>query len=444
MPNGRDRLAHYRCKDVRDSAPCHKVAPVRSETANIAVCRKARRRQPEDEDEEKPSEGSAILSGLDKSDALIFYPAYCHKASPTWFEWARLTAHEIHTKLHVKDQYQHSWLADHRYRRDAPQLMFYMNHPIQFVQVVGVVVRFDDCLERVWLFTIDDSSGLTVDVICRKPLKDGAKLDQDGDAASIQRSAAESEEETEALQLAAQVSAAVEIGAVLQVKGVITLFRRNGTAEDIKSVGQGEALNHTPKEEPVRQISLQRLAKVRDTNQEIGLIAARTQFHETVLSRPWVVSEKEQRKLQREALGEDAHVQKKAKKIAAKKQWLAEKEKEEGELIRKEYDEEEKRRQQDAEEARKAGVQLRLHQEKMHALHASNRRSARPPSPTDEREGRGKPGSVTSQTNHSLQRKKDHGSNIEARKLTVSLDNTNDSFAALDDEKSALLKAAFG
>jgi hypothetical protein len=48
--------------------------------------------------------------------------------------------------------------------------LFYLNHPVQFVCVAGVVVAFDD-YKRLSVFTVDDSSGATINLTCCKPEK---------------------------------------------------------------------------------------------------------------------------------------------------------------------------------------------------------------------------------------------------------------------------------
>lgn len=290
-----------------------------------------------------------------KDEHLTYYPAYCHKASPTWFEWVKLTAYDIHTKLHVQDGYQHSWLTEYRFARDAPQLMFYLNHPIQFVQIVGVVVSFDEYFDRFWLFTIDDSSGLTIDIVCKKPSKEKPEAVQP----SV-RSEDEKDEEKEIAQMSNLVMRTVELGSVLQVKGVVTLFRRGGFNGGMNDLRTNARPNPAAQEEPVRQISLQRLSKVHDTNQEISLIAARTQFYKSVLAQPWVVSQKEQDKLHKEALGEVEHDRKRAKRAVRRRQQLIEQEKEDAEKIQQEYKNEEEERARDAEAAREAGERLKI------------------------------------------------------------------------------------
>lgn len=93
---------------------------------------------------------------------------------------------------------------------DPSSLLFYLNHPIQFVCVTGVVVAFDD-YERLWVFTIDAT--------CRKPEK-------------------------------------------VKVKGTISTFRS------------------------VRQIALECIEIIPDTNSELRFRTQCTQLFADVLSKP--------------------------------------------------------------------------------------------------------------------------------------------------------------
>lgn len=395
------------------------------------------------------SSSVAKASARRNNEDLTYYAAYCHKASPTWFEWVKLTAHDIHTRLHIRDGYQHSWLTEHRYIRDAPQLMFYLNYPIQFVQVVGIVVSFDEYFDRFWLFTIDDSSGATIDVICRKPTdaKEAARSGQHDPSAHNQKSEDEKEEEKETKRLSDLVSSTVEIGIVLQVKGVITLFQRGGAHANHNELKSHATKTSTAslfqKEEPTRQISLQRLTKIQDTNQEISLISARTQFYTSVLSQPWHLSRQEQQNLHKEALGEIEHDKKRTKRTARKKQKLLEMEQAVAKRIQDEYEEEERARESDAEAARQAGVVLmeRLQRDRGQPTQQTLPKAGRNVSNSDRgRDERGKSG-------YDRMKRKSHGhGQIDASSAdqVKQADTTNDSFGPLEDEKSALLRLAFG
>ncbi|KIW99761.1 uncharacterized protein Z518_10689 [Rhinocladiella mackenziei CBS 650.93] len=281
---------------------------------------------------------------------LIFYPAYTFKASVTWWKWVKLTAHEIHSVLNPRPPYVEVTTSSipsdrydehgRHYRDDRPLLLFYLNHPIQFVQVVGVVVALEDYFEKFWLFTIDDSSGATIDVTCRKPEKETENNTRDGgkprpgqNEATLNPKADEEQrslDPTEQQALRASMSA-LQIGTVVQAKGTLSAFRS------------------------VRQLTLLRLNIVPDTTHEMALISSRTQFLKSTLSKPWVVTPEEQQKLHWEAQGERDEENKHAARRRKRSIKRREREARHARLIREEYEKEEEERKRGAEEARSAG-----------------------------------------------------------------------------------------
>ena len=102
---------------------------------------------------------------------LPFFPAYAFSASPTWFIWVKLTCASIHHDLRTRADFPANLIdaPPSGTGHAKPLLLFYLNHPIQFVQVVGIVVAIEDFHEHFFLLTIDDSSGSTIDVISWKP-----------------------------------------------------------------------------------------------------------------------------------------------------------------------------------------------------------------------------------------------------------------------------------
>lgn len=443
-PNISSRHTQIQHQDTSENVRQQKQPPSNPTIAKTATSRDLKRKQ--SADHQRPSLSTPEDSIPVDDKLLTYYPAYCHKSSPTWFEWIKLTAHDIHTKLRIKDGYQHSWLTEHRSARDAPQIMFYLNHPIQFVQVVGIVVAFDEYFDRFWLFTIDDSSGLTIDVVCRKPAKEKSETQKADIAALGQKDEAMDEEEKQILQLSNLVASTVELGSVLQVKGVVTLFRRNRAPVGFTDLIGGTTSNKPPEEIPTRQISLQRLVKVHDTNQEISLIAARTQFSKSVLSRPWALSDKEQRKLHKEALGEVEHDKKRAKRSVLKRQRLIEIEKEDTEAIQAEYAKEEQRREEAAEAVRQAGQKLQDKLDREKQERGNDEKSAPKPIRSVAAVRLESVSGRDCNNKRSHKRRKNEKLTQATRETpTVEQnDTTNESFAALDEEKSALLKLAFG
>lgn len=289
-----------------------------------------------------------------RGSPLTFYPAYCFQASDTYTKWVKLTARDIHSALKPHEKYT-DVATDGRERGGL--LLFYLNHPIQFVQVVGVVVVFEDYFEKLWLFTVDDSSGATLDVCYPKPEKKdnervggfGSHVNKtstrgvgDQQAANTSQKGKLSDE-TEDPETVAQRSlhatiARLDIGVVVQVKGIITTFRT------------------------VRQLQLIRLSIVPTTSHELSLISSRSQFLSSTLSRPWVLSSRRQKALLQEAQGEHEGKNERERKRRERRELLREREERHARRIRREYEREEEERKKSAEEARLAAEQM--HQER--------------------------------------------------------------------------------
>ncbi|KAI9850166.1 MAG: hypothetical protein M1838_006011 [Thelocarpon superellum] len=175
------------------------------------------------------------------SSSLIYYPAYCHVVSPTYHAWVKLTAADVHA-LQTRRGYE------------GQNLYFYLNHPIRFVRLVGVLVAFDAYDTR-WVMELDDSSGATISIICFAP---SAKADE----------ATEKEKKEDVPDLRG-----IDLGSVVKVKGTVGEYR------------------------DTRQMVLKRISIVRDTAEEAHCWIELCAFRRDVLSRPWTVSAKMQRRL---------------------------------------------------------------------------------------------------------------------------------------------------
>ena len=376
----------------------------------------------------KVKEANSAASSL--HGKLILYPAYTHPASATYFKWVNLTAHEIHHCLQHHNGYTHSWQSvGYRTYRDEPLLLFYLNHPIQFVQVVGVVVNLEEWFEWFWLFTIDDSSGTTIDVVCRKPDKQKPQQQYGGPDEEDRKT-----EEQEILKLSEEVSRIVDIGTVLQVKGTVTSFQRRQALENtLKGASKHEAAT--------RQITLARLVVVHDTNQELALIAARNKLHQDVLTKPWQLTKKEQQVRYRKAAGDVEKKRTHAKKLVEKRKQAHEEEHKDEEAIAAEYEMEERLREEEAAKARKAGEDLRLRPLKVHDQYSDRHKRMRSPGSD---EVCAKVESASAKTAKPEKRKRMRKL-IEAGPKPSDLGgDTTMSFGIDDDERSALLRAAFG
>ncbi|KPI38403.1 uncharacterized protein AB675_12137 [Cyphellophora attinorum] len=245
---------------------------------------------------------------------LIYYPAYCYRSSPTWFAWVKVTCFEVHNVLKSGPSHAQTYTSG----QTSHPTLFYLNHPIQYVQLIGVVVAIEEYHEHMFLITLDDSSGDTIDIVVRKPRKQlgqNPMVLRDGIVATAKLpDPTASEEQAETLALLSILST-LEISSVVQAKGTVSIA-------------------------------------------ELAKIAARTAFHATVLSKPWVLSRSKQEKLLKLEQGDRSDQSKNDKKRRERKQKLEEREKRHAAVIVKEWVADEQDRERAAEKARRDGARV--------------------------------------------------------------------------------------
>jgi hypothetical protein len=260
----------------------------------------------------------ATVGHSGQNSNLTFYPAYCYKSSPTYFAWIKLTAFDVHKTLHTRQGFE------------GQNLYFYLNHPIRFVYLVGVVISYDDFHEKRWLLIVDDSSGATIEVTCPKPEKDADGGREKASDDLLKPDAGRLLEE----QARANTVSSIEVGSVIKIKGKVGTFR------------------------DTRQIHLERIAIVPDTNAEMHFMEQRAKLKLEVLSKPWSISRKEQSRLLKAAEGRDNGERGHLLRLQERNTALQARERRHAEKIAKKYEHEEVKRQRAAEIARKAGEVL--------------------------------------------------------------------------------------
>ena len=350
------------------------------------------------------------------TDLLEFYPSYCYSASPTYFTWVKLTAYEVHhvlIPLEIALNAPSRWKARQSQIRHqnssqalSQNLFFYLNHPVQFVYLVGVVVATEDFFERRWVFTIDDGSGATIEVVCPK-VRDGqpqqgkygpamdheaaaeakVKKEEDGEEEEIQEGrerlqmgiigddngcqsskrrpsmpSQDGKQDEEDERKRSSLIASLEPGTVVQVKGTIHFFHRRSQNQN---QNQKHNNHHLPDRhsfnQPIRQISLLRLSPLStstSTSIETSFHCRRLHFHHTTLSHPWHLTDEEQYHLLQQAQQQDeaqiSYTRKMKKREEAKKS----REERHARRIVRAYEREEVMRREGAEKARKDGQRL--------------------------------------------------------------------------------------
>ncbi|KAH8903206.1 hypothetical protein BR93DRAFT_931654 [Coniochaeta sp. PMI_546] len=219
------------------------------------------------------------------------YPQYCFHLSPTIETWCRFRAQEIHN------------LTSHK-GFEGQDLYFHVNHPIKWVQVAGVVVAIDEFYGK-RIYTVDDSSGATIECVLNVPKQkanlaaiaataeegnDGRVTQHGTKTMAVSAQAATSQDEVKPV-----VDGDIDVGDILLVKGNITTFRNT------------------------KQIRVYKIFHLRCTEDEVQFWKKMTEFHSSVLSKPWTLTEKEVKRCRREATkstGEEPRAPRRSKRRA--------------------------------------------------------------------------------------------------------------------------------
>ena len=148
-----------------------------------------------------------------------FYSAYCFDLSPTYNVWVKLTAADVHA---LQEQEGFEWRkSDARLEGQVPSVYFYLNHPIQWVCLIGVVVAFD-AHEYRFIMVLDDSSGATIEITCGRPKEQSA--DANLDTPSTTKYTSNSMIGKTAQGNTVDLTG-VDVGSVIKIKGSIGTFR---------------------------------------------------------------------------------------------------------------------------------------------------------------------------------------------------------------------------
>lgn len=267
------------------------------------------------------------------SKDLTFYPAYCFPASPTWFRWVKLTAYDIHHILRARPGFSvsatNNALSIHHDDISTapglnlntysftppPLLLFYLNHPIQFVQIVGIVVSLHQPYASLVVITLDDSSGATIEIAWKNPDDNITWMTFGQTAHSSEHASA---------QTIPEILSTLDSGTCIVAKGTLTTYRS------------------------IRQLTLHRLSVIRSTTEELTHISSRTSFLLSTLSKPWTLPSSQQKRLQADAEAEHVRDRTRARRRMQREEYI------EGKVLA-EWNAEEAKRVEEAEKARQNG-----------------------------------------------------------------------------------------
>ncbi|MCJ1356761.1 MAG: hypothetical protein MMC33_006757 [Icmadophila ericetorum] len=162
-------------------------------------------------------------------------------------------------------------------RTTGQKIYFHLNHPIQWIRLVGMVVAAEVISDFLWVITLDDSSGMNIEVVCRKSptyLRLAKKKSENMELTSEETKTMLKESKMGITAQGTQIDMSEwDVGMAVKVKGGITAYK-------------GE-----------RQVALEKITTVLTTNEEASAWAELQQFRTTVLSKPWMISAREERKM---------------------------------------------------------------------------------------------------------------------------------------------------
>lgn len=210
-------------------------------------------------------------------------------------------------------------------------IFFYLNHPIRFVCVVGIIVARTEVPRRT-ILTLDDSSGATVDVVVLKnqPQFHPAYNPQSTNGAPNEAS---THHQTATTSTPLDIHALVP-GMVVKIKGTLSIFRSTV------------------------QVQLERYFVIPDTNAEMRFLDQRVRVLVEVLSVPWVLLEEEVERLRVEADEEEVRLEGERKRVEKRRRRREEKEERDYGRILKRWELEERAREKEARVAREEGRRL--------------------------------------------------------------------------------------
>jgi len=176
-------------------------------------------------------------------------------------------------------------------------LYFHINHPIKWVRIAGIVVAVDDF--GPWrAYTVDDSSGATIECHVNLPKPIGSANPERGNIAQAGQPNLSKYQQ----QQVGLIGADVKVGDIIDVKGVIRVYRQT------------------------RQIKAEKIVHLRSTEQEVQFWERVNALRKEVLDQPWFLDQKVVRKCRKEAEGYDAQRARREKRERRKRRESEEKE----------------------------------------------------------------------------------------------------------------------
>ncbi|PKX99122.1 OB-fold domain-containing protein [Aspergillus novofumigatus IBT 16806] len=247
---------------------------------------------------------------------LTFYPAFCFRASPTHFTWVKMAAADVH-RLKRRPGFE------------GQNIFFYLNHPIRFVSLVGIIVARTDVFKRT-ILTLDDSSGETIEIAVLKA--EPSELDSADRTAHRQQQPPEKATRHVAATNRTDLDISPLVpGTVVQAKGTLTMFR------------------------DTMQLQLERFFLIRDTAAEMRFVDQRSRYLVEVLTVPWELTGEEVERLRLEAEAEEEQAEEEQERARRRHRKRAEREEKDQRRIQRMWEREEQFREKEAVLCQEAG-----------------------------------------------------------------------------------------
>ncbi|KAG8623536.1 hypothetical protein KVT40_008512 [Elsinoe batatas] len=234
-------------------------------------------------------------------------PAKYFGASPTFNQWCKLSIADAVHSLHEARGFE------------GQNILFHLNHPIQYAYLVGVIVSIDATSTGPTMITLDDGSGVCIDMVVKRD----KSSDEPGTTLTEKVTMGFSSGPLNMVDPSKLFldGTTLQPGMVVKAKGTFSSFRG------------------------IRQVELKRLALIKDTAEEMAAWEAEARFKREVLARPWVLTEEERREIDEGWRKEDAQMKlEEARRELKGKERARKKEVVERKRAKREREEEGKRR----------------------------------------------------------------------------------------------------
>ena len=177
------------------------------------------------------------------------------------------------------------------------KLYFYLNHPIKWVRLVGLIVSFELVSNR-FILILDDFSGITLELTCIRK----APLCPPPDTTSSNVRSSDELEVADEAQLDVSIPSLHKDKslATAEIKGVTA----NGHEVDLSHLDIGSIVKvkgGIGEFRGQKQILLERILVVKSTSDEAAAWAENLEFKQNVLAKPWIVAEEKMKIARRQA-----------------------------------------------------------------------------------------------------------------------------------------------